>query len=208
MDNSNVTFTSKINFVSYRNFKKVIQPEDINLNSCIYALGEKVCVNTDLFRTEKVRTCTAGGLRSKNGRFSGFHIFDSESNRDNIKKIYKIMTRNFGYDVERALLIGSKYFGDFESYKSVAIFKKLNNILQNAGKKVTAFQTYTNNSAQSNLHYNAATDTWTINTQVLNYVTGKYNSILTKKDLKKIFKNISIADGDTLYINGKEIKSI
>ena len=197
-----VTFTSRINFVSQSAYKKVVKEGDKYIPFHIYGFGEYSAV-ADSFHTEEVRTCSAGGLKGKK-KSLGLHVRDSKVNLDNVKNIYSSLKQDLGEKPERGLLIGSKDL--WNSDYSLPVFKKLTSLFTKDTNKVSIFQTHTNKGAESSIHYSAKTDTWTINTQIYNNETCSNEDVLTPKGLKNAFKKIIIADGDTLCINGKEVK--
>ena len=196
-----VTFTSRINFVSQSAYKKVVKEGDKYIPFHIYGWG-KYSEVADSFHTEEVRTCAAGGIKGKK-KSLGLHVRDSKVNLDNIKNIYNSFKQDLGEKPERGLLIGGKEL--WNSGYSLPVFKELKSLFTKDTNKVSIFQTHTNKGAESNIHYSAKTDTWTINTQIFNNETGSNEDVLTKDRLKNAFKKIVIADGDTLCINGKEI---
>lgn len=196
-----VTFTSRINFVSKSAYKKVVKEGDKYIPFHIYGFGEYSAV-ADSFHTEEVRTCSAGGLKGKK-KSLGLHVRDSKINFDNLKKMYNSFVDDLGEQPERGLLIGSKAI--WHSEYSRPTFKELKKLFCDNIKKVSIFEEHTNKGAETNLHYSAKTDTYTINTQIFNPITSRNEDVLTKEGIKESFREIVIADGDTLCINGKEI---
>jgi hypothetical protein len=209
MIDSNISFTSNFNFVSKRAFEKIASASDTCIDYGVYGINPYFCTKTGLFRTEKVRTCIAGGIKAENHgkkNMVGFHLLDNKNNWKNIDKIYKQLALLLFDTPKRAFIIGSKCYSDYDTLNSYILVKNMKDYLNQVIKNVTIFEPHTRGSAESNIHYSALTDTWTINTQYYDCLSGKFKSVLSKKDLLENFLNISIADGDKLFIRGKEIK--
>lgn len=208
MSDSSISFTSNINFVSKRAFKKIASASDTFIDYGIYGKSPYFCTRTDLFRTEQVRTCVAGGIKAKNRRkknMVGFHLLDNKNNWKNVDKIYKQLRLLLFDTPERAFLIGSKNYFDSSMLDSYVLAQNMKDYLNLALKRVTIFDTHVKSTAESNIHYNAKTDTWTVNTQYYDYDIRKFKSVLSKEELLENFLHISIAEGDRLFIRGKEV---
>lgn len=198
---NNISFTSNINFVSARQFRKVVHKSGEYIPFNDYGTG-KFCSVSSSFYTKCVRTCTAGGvIDSKTAR--GFHIKDSFENVNNIGNIYHSITENIEKPFENVLLIGSKNLR-MANY-STKIFGVFKNIFSKKSKNISYFETFNDNRAEAHIHYSRPKDTWTVNVQIFDRKKENYYSILTKEDLLKSFKNISVGKKDKIFINGEEV---
>lgn len=193
-----ISFKSKIQFVDREQFKKIVQKSarwkksniDHNSNYMKYGMN---------FHTTKIRTCTAGGFIIPQKKSCGFHILNSAFFNEKLDWIFQ--NTFFNIQPERALLIGSKKY-DGVKY-SLENFKKIKEIVTSKVKDVSIFECHRFPYSESNFHYSASKDTWTILGQY-NY-KGKDIQVTTLKDLKRLYKKITIAKGDRLFINGTEI---
>lgn len=193
-----ISFKSKIQFVNREQFRKIVQKSarwkknniDHNSNYIKYGMN---------FHTTKIRTCTAGGFIIPQKKSCGFHILNSDFFNKKLDWIFQ--NTFFNIQPERALLIGSKKY-DGVKY-SLENFKKIKEIVTSKVKDVSIFECHRFPLSESNFHYSASKDTWTILGQY-NY-KGKDIQVTTLKDLKRLYKKITIAKGDRLFINGVEI---
>jgi hypothetical protein len=199
---NNISFTSNINFVSPRQFRKVIRRHGEYIPFENYGEG-KFCSISQNFYTECIRTCSAGGIKSSESAV-GFHVKDSYTNYEKIKKVYKSIKSHLIGEAEGGLLIGSKNL-IFAPY-SKKIFNVLKNMISQDTKSLSVFETFTDRQAEAHIHYSLPNDTWTINAQIYDPKNEKYYSINNKEDLIKSFEKIVISENDKLFIQGKEIK--
>lgn len=220
MNMNDISFTSKINFVdrkAFDNFRKGtyidFRPNgDMNaLDMFSYNFLKKICGNriknprldvmaADEFYTDSVRTCTAGGVvNTKTGEAVGFHIYDS---LDNMKKVDNIIENIFGWvnNPDRAIILGSKNLKITEY--SIPIFKNLYEGISKRVKNVTAFKEHVFPFSESDIHYSAKTDTWTIRSMFRPLTDIKEIDVQSKDDLSKAFKKIEVADGDIITFGG------
>ena len=155
-------------------------------------------VGSELY-TSKIRTCTGGGFVVPNKEACCFHFLNSSyfyEYMDSILNFYLSTVKP-----ERALIIGSKKLSTVNY--SIENFKRIENIIKSKVKNVTIFERHRFPFSQSSFHYDVKKDTWTILSQY-SYKDKQYE-VTTLKDLLRLFKKISIAKGDRLFINGKEI---
>ena len=195
---NNISFTSNINFVSPRQFKKAVRLHSEYIPFENYAKGKFSSVTSN-FHTTDIRTCTAGGV-SGDKIVKGFHIKDSYENISNLSEICDTLVENIQSPFKNVLLIGSKEF-HFAPY-SRKIFTQLKDFFMNKSENLSFFEAFTDTRAEANIHYSLQKDTWTINAQIFDPEKENYYSILNKEDLLKSFKNISIGKNDKLYLNG------
>lgn len=193
---NNISFKSKINFVSYNQFQKIIRQSN---HYVPYGTEAPLYIKASNFYTESVRTCTAGGLTDTKNNSLGFHILDTLKNFENIKNIGNTLSNVIHSENIRGLLIGSKDTS-MDKY-SKNIFDNLKDILMQKISKISFFQEHQMVQSESFVHYDIKTDCWNICTR---YKTPRMNScfdVLSYEELHKAFKTIHIADGDELYIN-------
>ncbi len=199
-----ISFTSNINFVNMRGFHKEARrcPNYIWFDE----YGSKttpICIKAPTFYSCGVKTCTGGGITDTTGKAVGFHIWDTENNWENIDLINEEILKTFDGKPLRGLLIGSKDFEEFE-YSS-KIFNKMKEFLSKHVPNLTIFQSHSKIFGETDFLYNVFNDSWTLKTIFFEKLKNR-NAIANFDDIKNCYKNIHIADGDKLFINGKEIK--
>ena len=201
MNMDNIQFTSRINFVNektFDNFRKGIYV-DFREPYKTELFGKKIRTNivkADEFYTDTVRTCTAGGIiNHKTGDCTGFHIFDNYENsqrtNDILEEIFKRVK-----NPDRAFILGGKNLTVSEY--SMPIFEKICNGIKKRVANVTIFKEHIFPYSETNMHYSAKEDTWTIQSMYRPLTDIKSFDILSKEDMVKCFKEIEIADGDVL----------
>lgn len=195
MDN-NISFKSRINFVTLNKFEDIVGGSKINHLS-------RNILNSKEFYSFQIRTCTGGGIVSPLQREAcGFHILHSHENAECmskiIKKIFRFARTN---NPERALIIGGKDItgARFSMYN----FREIKNALLKKVPHVTVFEEHLYRASESSIHYNLQKDTWSIYSN--RGVGQNFEEVLTPESLKQLFKKVRIADGDELFINGKKI---
>jgi hypothetical protein len=200
MNVDKISFTSKINFVDAKTFYNVCVGRYIDFSDAKTSI-----VKADEFYTEAVRTCSAGGLhRSATEENLGYHIYDGIKRSTPIEYFVNDMFSRIK-NPDRALLLGGKRLR-FNATESMKRFHELKNTLFERVKNVTYFEEHAIPDSESNLCYINHDDTWYINTVFKDYKTGKDMCVDTLEKLLKAFKHISIAKGDTLYINDNQVK--
>ena len=133
----------------------------------------------------------------------GFHFWDDRTNKKNFSQIVNSLFR-FVKNPQRALLVGSK---DLEGNPySIEQFQRLKKVFLERIKDVTLFEKHNFDNAQTHYHYSLKDDTWTLFSEYRKSDNGRYHTVKDLKSLKECFENISIAEGDKLFLNGKEIK--
>lgn len=194
MNNSDVSFTSRIQFVDGRTFAKY--------NNKGFYIGFNHQTSNMLkapkFFSCDIRTCTGGGITDKNGNALGFHFWDDKPNKKNFQDIIVKMFR-WMPDADRGLLVGSKDLGKY----SIEQFQRFKYVFNARLKNLTLFEKHRHLNSGTSYIYEAENDTWTLSTNFIKNGNNKY--VKTLEDLKEAFENIKIADGDELYINGKRI---
>lgn len=193
----NISFKSRIRFVDHAMFNKLKKGSQIQ-----YKHGTPNIVKDKEFFSEEIRTCSGGGLVKSSVEAEGFHLLDDVVNFNNL---HDFMVYLFRYvkNADRGLLLGSKELGT-RPY-SVKIFEKLKKVFQARVPNVSIFEGHTYSNAQTHFYYSVKDDMWTICSEYRPVGTQKLIPVTTLEQLKKVYRNVSIADGDTLFINGREI---
>ena len=181
-----ISFGSKINFVPcYKFLSDHEKGKYIDFKEHFINVEE-----APEFYTMSIADCNAGGIISPHKKSMGFHI----------NGLYYL--KDGPFDIcgtpERALLIGSKR--NIFSPNSITNFNVLQKYLQNKVKHLTYFQEHKPLFSASDIHYSLDNDTWTISTQY-----GVLSEVKSIKDLFRVFRKIKIANGDSLFIDEKEI---
>ena len=199
MNNSNVSFGAKIEFIDGKAFTKLK-----NKGQRIgYRHDEPNIFRCNQFHSENIRTCTGGGLEDKKHNALGFHFWDDAPNKKNFTDIVVKLFR-WMPEANRGILIGSKELeGNPYSREQFIRFKE---VFTRRLDNVSLFEKHKNTCSETNFHHDTSTDTWSLSTSYVND-NGKYKYVKTIKDLREAFENIKIAEGDTLILNGKEITS-
>ena len=199
MDN-NVSFKSKINFVSYDKFQRTVRP---SIHYIPYGNDAPLYIKASNFFTESVRTCTAGGITDTISNALGFHIIDSLENEIKINNIGNTLSNIIRGDNIRGLLVGSKDYALNPHSKN--IFNSLKEILMQKIPKISFFQEHQMVQSETFVHYDVKNDTWTLCTRYKQPNANAYFDVLSYEKLKNIFRKIHIADGDELFIDGERI---
>lgn len=198
---NNITFSSKINFVTYDEFCERVNPRKaVCIPSTSFA---PEIVKGDEFYSVQLRSCSGGGIVEPDISSAGFHSFDSKYNLDKaeqvIERLFELVPGATG-----GLIIGGKNLPD--AIYSEKQFDKLKEGLLKKIKNVSIFKMHTHPSAETYYHYSLPEDTWTICSQSPSQKGRlRFNDVMTLKQLKSAFSDIKIADGDELYINYEKI---
>lgn len=199
MDKNSVSFTSNINFVDRITYSKLLKKNAIG-----YWHDVPNILKADEFYSENIRTCTGGGIVNPFNEAEGFHFWDDKPNQKNFSKIINSLFR-FVKSPERALLIGSKEL-DGNPY-SIEQFERFKHVFTSRIKNVSLLERHRYESSQTHFHYSLNNDTWTILAQYRKSDDGRNIQVKNLKTLKECYHNVKIAQGDRLFIGGKEIKS-
>ena len=197
MKNSNISFKSNIRFIDRNTYNKLKKTNHIS-----FWHDRPNILKATEFYSEGIKTCTGGGIINPQKEAAGFHIWDDKTNKKNFNTIIASLFR-YIKNPERALLIGSKELKD-DKY-SIEQFKNFKQVFQNKIKNVTLFEQHNFENSQTHYHYDSETDTWSLFSEYQKKPNGNYFQIKNLKRLKECFKNISIAEGDRLFIGNKEI---
>lgn len=205
INQSNISFSSKINFVSYRDFFD----NKVNRNKSEFVpswCAEPCSAEGDEFYSVQLRTCTGGGIVEPDNKVVGFHFYDCENNVSNAEQNVEDLFKK-APNAQRGLVIGGKKLR-FAPY-SLEQFDKIKEKFLEKLPAVSVFQTHSYPDSETNYHYSVDDDEWTINTQ-FSVLPGhpKVHDVTTLEKLKSAFDKIFIADGDELFIDdvpvGKE----
>ena len=201
-NNYNPKFTSKIKFISEREFDTKMFRQYFYCGKPKAPFADSFFKGVDVW-TPEVRTCTAGGVV---GDYSvlAFHLLDKPENIVNVKKQFINLVNNALNNTKSALLIGAKQLEDRGVY--LPLFEKLVEEVKNITTP-SLFQIHKNKYAESNIGYVSNIDTWFINTTSPKNPKNFFlrDDILTLDDLLNSFESIKIAPQDKLFIDGKEI---
>lgn len=199
MDKKSVSFTSNINFVDRIAYSKLSKKNKIGFWHNVPNI-----LKADEFYSEEIRTCTGGGLVVPFKEAEGFHFWDDNTNKKNFSNIANSLFR-FVKSPQRALLIGSK---ESEKYPySIEQFERFKKIFSQRVPHLSLFERHRYPNSQTHYHYSLDNDTWTLFSEYRKSENMPYIQVKDLKTLRECFSNISIADGDRLFIRGKEISA-
>lgn len=197
MENSSVSFTSNICFVDRIAYNKIKKRNSIGFWHDVPNI-----LKADEFYSEGIKTCTGGGVVIPFKEAEGFHFWDDMTNKKKFPDIVNSLFR-FVKNPQRALLVGSKKLDD--SPYSIEQFERFKKVFTERIKNVSLFEKHRYENSQTHYIYSLDNDTWTLFSEYKKGNNMRYNQVKSLKALKECFENISIADGDRLFINNKEI---
>lgn len=197
MENSSVSFTSNIHFVDRIAYNKIKKRNSIGFWHDVPNI-----LKADEFYSEGIKTCTGGGIVIPFKEAEGFHFWDDMTNKKKFPDIVNSLFR-FVKNPQRALLVGSKKLDD--SPYSIEQFERFKKVFTEWIKNVSLFERHRYENSQTHYIYSLNDDTWTLFSEYQKGKNIRYNQVKNLKALKECFENISIADGDRLFINNKEI---
>ena len=198
MKNNSISFTSKIRFVERPVYAMM---EKHNLIG--FRHNEPNILKDKTFYSEEIRTCTGGGLVNPFKEAEGFHFWDDLMNKKDFNFLVNCLFR-FVKSPEHGLLVGGKDLKN--SPFSMEQFLRFKNVFLERVKNVSYFQKHRYISSETHYHYSLENDTWTLCSSFYDRDNGKYITVKKLEDLLKCFEQISIAEGDRLYLGKKEIK--
>lgn len=199
MQKSSITFTSKIQFVDRKAYNLIKKS-----NSIGFWHDTPNILKADEFYSEGIKTCTGGGIVHPFVEAEGFHFWDDNTNKKNFPKIVNSLFR-FVKNPQRALLVGGKDLNG--NPYSIEQFYKFRKEFIERIKNVSIFEKHNFENAQTHYHYSLKDDTWTLFSEYRKKENGRYYTVKDIKSLKECFNSISIADGDRLFLGGKEVLS-
>ncbi len=97
---------------------------------------------------------------------------------------------------DRAFLVGSKKLTC--SIYSAPIFQKIYDGILKRVENVTIFREHTLPYSETNIHYSLNNDTWTIHSMFRPLCDYKEFDVASMDDLHKCFREVKIANGDTV----------
>lgn len=197
---NNISFKSNIKFVPI-GLERLTNLRGAEIG---FLPGEQNCIKASEFFTHGIKTCTGGGLINPNKEAIGFHYLDASfSHFFNINKFIKELGKQI--QPERGLLVGGKREALHGYIFSIKNFKTFKKELQKLTQNISIFECHKYPYSETDFHYSLENDTWTLCHRFINE-KGSVDYVKTPDDLKKCYKKIHIADGDKLFINGKEIE--
>lgn len=197
MENNSISFTSNICFVDRIAYNKIKKKNSIGFWHTVPNI-----LKADEFYSEGIKTCTGGGVIIPFKEAEGFHFWDDMTNKKRFPDIVNSLFR-FVKNPKRALLVGSKNLDD--SPYSVEQFERFKKVFTDRIKNVSLFEKHRYENSQTHYIYSLNNDTWTLFSEYRKGKNRGYNQVKNLKALKECFENVSIADGDRLFINNKEI---
>jgi len=194
--NNMISFCSKINFVSEKEFydqKDRIQHCDgASREATTVYMDEPLKINNGLF-TIGANTCTAGGFT--NGKKGAMFHCNSMYYDDSLKNAVNELKDN---DKQlNGLLVGSERDGIKE------YFDNFINIFKNLSVKTSIFRGQ-NNWGGTSIVFSADDDTWYLYA-CERPVRSKPVVVDSVEKLKNFYEEIKVSDEDELWINGKKI---
>ncbi len=196
-NNFSISFTSNIRFVERPVFSMMRKSNYID-----YSHFRPNILKANEFFSDEIRTCTGGGLVKPFVEAEGFHFWDDLKNKKKFPQLINMLF-NFLREPQRGLLLGSK---DLKSNPySIEQFENLKKVFLERVKNVSIFQQHRFTNSETAFHYSVPADTWTLCTSYR--VDGDLQKKFVKKpeDLLKVFKKVSIANGDRLFMGKKEV---
>lgn len=197
MQHNNISFTSNICFISGRKFRTLPKANYVD-----YYHHNPNIIKAPEFYSEGIRTCTGGGLVKPFVEGEGFHFWDDKTT---LKNFHDQVVRLFRFvkEPERGLLVGGKEIQFNEL--SMPLFNKFRQAISEKVENLTVFAKHKFQYEQTHYKYEVENDTWTICTEFRANENAPLKSVKNLSDLKRCFEEISIAPGDRLFINEKEI---
>ncbi len=188
---NNISFKSDIHFINRETF--------CNMDAAVELFA---CSSRDIyvgkrFWTQDVRSCSAGGVVSAFINSVGFHFFHDKKNFLNSSEIATHVLNKIKKPTN-ALLLGGKSCD--EAPYSIKLFQNLKDEFLKSVKNISIFEEHTRNYGQTHICYSRKEDNWWICSEY-----SRNKSVQDLQELLSVFKNISIAKTDRLFIAGKEI---
>lgn len=191
---SNISFTSKINFVDANTFCNLCQGERILYSKFVKA---------DKFNTLALRNCTGSiAVDYKNNVAKGAHTYP---NNLNFEFADTLMSKFFSdIKAQKGFLIGGRYLEDEQI--SMGIFEKFKKAFKKKVKDLTVFGGQVFPYSETDFAYNVNTDTLTLCTMFKRPMEIFEHYVSNIDELKECFHEIKIAKGDELFINGEKVE--
>lgn len=190
-----ISFKQKINIVNHNTFYKLMETGGRKIE---FGLSAPLFVKGKRFNTIGIKTCSGGGLTDGKEDSVGFHLLDCWDHYDRIDWICKNIFYSIGNPVS-GLLIGGKDIS--RCPYSRPIFSKITEFFTDKIENLSIFDEHIGafGLGSTSFIHDTETDTWTLLSMYGGHPVENLN------DLKKCYKNVTIADGDVLQINGTEI---
>lgn len=190
-----ISFKQKINIVDHNTFYKLIETGgrkiDFGPSAPLFVKGKR-------FNTVGIKTCSGGGFTDGNGDAVGFHLLDCWDHYNRIDWICRSIFNSVENPVS-GLLVGGKDIS--RCPYSRPMFSKMAGFFVDKIKNLSVFDEHIGalGFGSTSFIHDTETDTWTLLSMRSGYPVSSI------KDLQKCYRNVVIADGDVLQINGKEV---
>lgn len=208
---SNISFTSKIRFVSNSDFENITSNQSTDCGSPTYIGHPWDQVKTGKTGlTEDAYGCNAGGLTNTTSReVSLFHFKPASANNFETavkEKINQGLSQMQAYTEKLgALIVGGKISGsgDLNYVSSEKLSKQLEDLFKTFHAEISKFCGQTTSEGHTNVFYSGHEDTWYVNYQANSYTEQAIN---TPEDLKAAYYNISVSDNDQVFIGEQPVE--
>jgi len=198
---NNISFKSRINFVS--SIDKYAIQKHLSLGKFVrFGLDAPLYEKSDIFYTKPIKTCVGGGFTDCVSKSLGFHWLDDEEIYLHLQYMCNCIFNVFKSENINGLIVGGKNIKG-RNYS----IKNLNLIIDFFKQKVkhlSVFQEHLDSYGGTTYMYNLKNDTWTLSTGYINE-KGNYCPAQSLEDLKKCYRQVFIADNDTLCFNDVEV---
>ena len=198
--NSNISFQSRINFVSPKEFSQI----KIKNRSKFISWGEDspLYVKNGIFDTVDIKTCTGGWFTDGVSKALGFHWLDDIKNYFCLDSMCDDVFNVFQNSDINGLIVGGKNL-EYCQY-SLKITDKVIDYFKKKVKHLTIFQEHNTIFGQTSYLYILKNNTCTICAEYTDK-NGYYQNVQNLKDLKRCYKRIIVADNDVICFNGVEV---
>ena len=194
MRTDKVSFKSRINFVTYKDFDKFRRGRCVDFRD-----AKKQIIKADEFFLSGIESEISGGLiDTKNKMALGFsfdgRITDKTQVKNFLRKLFRLIP-----NADRGLIIGAKDWGVSTSAENFDM------VSEKIGKKVPSvsiFREHIFPKSESNVHYDLYNDEWTISTKYKPLKQEEYIDVTSDDEIKRAFRHAKVAEGDTLFTDG------
>lgn len=186
MQNSKISFTSKINFTTKHDFYKISRKIKHVVG---YPWTEREILKANEAYTTGIGCCSAGGAITNGKDITMFHIEPTKSNLIDFPNIIRTLTDKIGRNNKKlqGLLIGS-----IDESKSKDLFENFKSFMEKNNIPYSKFEKQKSPYANTDILYNASTDEWFITSDKISEkikAQSEYLRKLNKEELQKhLFK--------------------
>ncbi|MBR6127974.1 hypothetical protein IKQ21_09850 [bacterium] len=194
MRTEKVSFKSRINFVTYKDFNKFRRGKCVDFRD-----AKTQIIKAEEFFLSNVESDISGGLiDTKNRTAIGFSfdggITDNAQVRKFLKKLFRLIP-----NADRGLIIGAK---DWKVSSSSENFDMISGKIRKKIPNVSMFREHIFHESESNVHYDLYNDEWTISTKYKPLKQENFIDVTSGDEIKMAFRHAKVAEGDTLFIDG------